>query len=200
MEMKKPTSSLDWNGHIYRYPTSFSITEQETIRETSDTNIYGLSAWCRQYHKHTAYPCTILQRFTIAHYQLSQGIKWNNTPTSYREYESFASSALHFIMVAESLELEICDDYLPEGMLDMCELETWPLNYRNLTLKMSAAAQMVFYAEKSFRTGYTRKSRYNPLVLQKLLAEIVVMLFASIPSVNRQEAVEQASSIMTKRL
>lgn len=184
---------------------------QETVRETSDTNVYGVSSWCKDYHTRTAYPCTSLQRFVIAHYQLSQGIKWNDVcPSKYQEYESFASSALHFLMVGHCFDLDVADavaNYIyrqgVEGdasMFDFKELNTKPIDYKELTVTMSAAAQQVFYAEKTFRQGYSRKSRYKPEILTFLLRDLVVMLMASIPSMERSEAIEQASSIMTKRL
>lgn len=179
---------------------------QETVRETSDTCIFGLALWCRDYHNRTAYPCTPLQRFVIAHYQLSQGIKWNDNPTAYREYESFAASALHFLMVGHCFELDVADlvaDKLLELDSVIFSIKKFPtkaIDYKLLTVTMSAAAQQVFYAEKTFKQGYTRKSRYNPEVLRKLLANLVVMLISSIPTDQREEAIEQASSIMTKRL
>lgn len=172
---------------------------QEKLRETYDTNIFSVSYWCKDYNVRNAFPCTPLQRLVVAIYQLHQAIGWNDNVLGYKEYESFASSVCHFFMVGHCFDLDITDD-LKEGVINFNEFETWPVDYKKLLKLIAEISQQVFYGEQTFNKGYTRKSRFDKLKLQKLLADVVTLLFSSIPSHKRGEALEQATNIMTKRL
>lgn len=201
MKSKQKTTTLP-------NPLVATIAHQQRMRSLTDTNIFEIAEWAKEYHEHTAYPCTKLQRFVVSFYQLSQGFKWNikggELQKPYSEYESFAASILHMFMVGAAFDLCIADDFekpiAPEACIDLMEIPTKPVDWQQFTILMSALAQQVFYGEKTFRQGYSRKSRFKPLVMQKLLAELIVMLTGHIPSHRRSEAIEQASTIMTERL
>lgn len=169
------------------------------MKATSSTCIASLGEWCKEYHNTNNYPVNLLERFAIGIYQISQGEKWNDNKLTYREYESFASAAIHFICCLEYIKFPHW--YLvPIYLKDYVGLDTKPIDYRTLMLEISAAQQQIFYYHKSYIQGYHRASRFNAEKLAKHLHNCVLILLGSIPSYERSKAIEQATSIMMGRL
>lgn len=174
------------------------------IRETSTSSFVELCDWCRDYHKNNIYPVSTERRFIIATYQLAQALGWessyHNAKQLLKDYESFAAGALHFIMVAESFNLSVVN----YEVFDIHDITTWPckdIDYKHYTWLHGVAAQQLIYgARAKDTTRYQRGLRYNPDTLTKALVSLVTMLLCKIPSHQRIEAIEQASSIMTKKL
>lgn len=174
------------------------------IRETNTTNLVELCQWCRDYEKFNVYPCSAERRFIIATYQLAQAIAWqdvyNYSNRACEDYESFAAGALHFIMVAE--KFNIC---LPSFSVDYPnQIIGWPttlISYRNYALNHGRVAQQLIYgARVKDIKRYSRGSRYSEETLGIGIRNLVRMLFQHIPIDKRAEAIEQASSIMTRKL
>lgn len=169
------------------------------LRSLHSVNLCRISEWCLDYHQNTLYPAHTSKRFAIAFYQIYQGIEWQRASRNNDNmYESFASAALHFIMVNESLDLPGIWTHVYWMLDDNERFVTKPIDYEQLTYLLSAAQQQLLYKFNNNNTS--RKSRYSAGKLSKMLTEAIMMLFQAIPSHRRADAIEMATDIMTKRL
>src|SRR6266550_1127295 len=73
-------------------------------------NILELQEWVRFYDINGKYPANILERFAIGIYQIKDGMEWKDT---LNKNESWCAAFIHFLTVAEKLNLPIEDK--PEG-------------------------------------------------------------------------------------
>ena len=156
------------------------------LRAKETINLIELQEWCREY---TRTPRCLTQdpvrRFAIGVYQIYQGMVWKTTDSA---YESFAASAIHFIMVAESLKA-----YVEMHMLDDLR-ECSFYDYRNMLHCLSKSQQMVIYATDA--QGVGRKSRYKPEILSCDIANLISVLFGRIPADKLAEAIYHAMEVM----
>lgn len=174
------------------YITHLSL--QHTLGEVTATDIFDLMYWCKDYERRNKFPATLLNRFAIGFYQIHQGMSWKDGGIN--KYESYAASVLHLMMVAVRLDLPI-EDYVKIGLkeypLYLMENECY-----HLLKNLSAAQQMLFYANKNNKTK--RSSRYSPDKLNQYLSRAIFILISIIPPELRTECFEKASAIMTKEL
>lgn len=172
--------------------TEFSIALP--LGPVDDKCIFGILYWCKDYEKRCKYPATILNRFAIGFYQIHQGMEWKDNGIN--KYESFAASALHFMMVAVRLELPI-EEFLEIRLDTLAQINDnkWP---SVLLQHLSGAQQQLFYANKANKTG--RASRYNKEKLTKRLGISIRTLIAIIPPTIRVDCFYAAARIMTKEL
>lgn len=171
------------------------LTLQPTILgPVYPTNIFDIFWWCKDYEERNKFPATILNRFAIGFYQISQGIAWKDGGRN--KYESYAAAALHFCMVAVRLELPVDDNM-------EIKLKDFPVKFIEhsaveLLYNLSAAQQQLFYASPSNKTQ--RASRYNKDKLARCLGEAIIILIGLIPVEYRSDCFELSSTIMTKGL
>lgn len=184
--------------------TAFSIIDAKgntTLHRPSDEDcIYGLITWVREYERATKFPVDILRRFAIGIYQIHQGIDWSVSrhhsfnDTTNKE-ESYAAAALHFLMVAERLSLNV------DTMIDEIHFKHWPkrsMHECSLSIlrNISKAQQQLFYADKTNKTK--RRDRYNEDALRRALASLIIDLTSLIEPDNRSYAFYLAMEVMTK--
>ncbi len=172
------------------------------LRGPETANFVELCEWCRYYNKNNRYPTEIERRFIIATYQVSQAIKWkrsfNNSGMANPDFESHASAALHYIMVAEHWNISCLVGSLNPDILSW---ETLPINWEAYTEANAEVAQMIIYGLRAKDpTKYFRGSRYNPMIIAEGIKKLVTMLIQSIPSHRRLDSLKQAGDIMSGRL
>ena len=157
------------------------------MRPIETTDLIDLQIWCRDYHRNTKYPSGLERRFAIGFYQIYQGMEWKNSASA---DESWAAAACHFLMVGEHLNLGI-EQHLPRDII------TWSkTSFTDALLHdLSLAQQHIVYATNPSKIK--RKSRYNPEILEKTLANVIGMcLGGRIRPNNRSKAIYDATSIM----
>jgi hypothetical protein len=166
------------------------------LTSISTNSLVELQEWCRDYDRRNLHPCDFFVRFAIGFYQIYQGIEWKD---KYNKNESLAAASVHFIIVAEKLNLNL-EEHLNKNIAN------WDynsdINWKQLFCKLSKAQQHLFYHFKTFKLNpnYQRKTRYNPKVLNKLLAESIGFLIGAIEPDHRDMAIEDATKIMSGRL
>jgi len=153
-----------------------------------------LQVWCLEYHCYNKFPVTTLGRFAIGFYQIHQGLSWKDGGLN--KYESFAASALHFIMVSEALNLPL-EEFLP---IKISDIPIVHIEHAGVALlsHLSSAQQQLWYSGNPNNTK--RNSRYKPAKLAEGLGESVYRLIGLIPKELRQDAFCASSTIMTKEL
>lgn len=176
------------------------------VTATQTTEIVPLMNWARKYHRFNKYPCDALRRFAIGFYQIYQAMDWRGVAegpsgtVGHNRNESLASAGLHFMICMEAASLA-AERKLPR---DLMELQTLPFHATPLLYCTSRAQQMlIYYTQSAGLAGLkktVRASRYNPEQLETDLAAAVKLLFQSIPSHQRAQAIEDASRIMTEKL
>lgn len=176
------------------------------VTTTQATNLVPLLNWARKYHRFNKYPCDALRRFSIGFYQIYQAMEWRSVPEApagvvgHNRNESLASAALHFLICMEAAGLA-AENKLPR---DLMELQTLPFHATPLLYCLSRAQQMlIYYTQSNGLPGLkktVRASRYKSTQLETDLAAAVKLLFQSIPSHQRAQAIEDASRIMTEKL
>ena len=145
-------------------------------------NILELQEWVRFYDRNGQYPANILERFAIGLYQVYQGMEWKDI---INKNESWCAAFLHFLTLAEKLNLpaaENIEDNTGVGFL----------------LYISKAQQDVFYKYNAGKT--MRSSRYDEKRLTKNLSKILSICYSKVPSIERAEGFNLASSIMIGKL
>lgn len=145
--------------------------------------------WCRDLAKNGPHPVEPLKRFAIAHYQIAQGIEWDETIVP--DYEAYAAAAIHFTVTAELYDIGL-EEYLPEKIKDFPA--TAEIDWKRLCYVLSKAQQMVVYASHPKRIK--RGSRFNPDLLKSLLSEAVFIMIGNIPRSQRSHWIETATDIM----
>lgn len=136
-----------------------------------------------------------LHRFAVGIYQIGQGMSWTNSDVT-RE-ESMASACIHFIGALNLMGCPI-ENYVPRD-LDHIPYEGKNIDYRRLMYCISVAQQQVFYHWCGKSTSRS-KSRYNAKTLATNVAEVIMILLESIHKEDREEAIFNATEIMTGAL
>lgn len=159
---------------------------------TATTDVNTLCEWARVYSTYGQYAQEPHIRYYIGFYQISQGIRWENTDS---EYESWASACVHMIGATEMLCPDVMgvEEHLPK---DLTDLERAPISWRLLMLYVSRGMQMVHYGATCFNTIQRRK-RFQQHALVADVASAVRMLMSAIPKEKRAEAIEHGTKIMT---
>lgn len=171
---------------------------QRITRPLSSTETAVVADWCREYQKKNPWPADFSKRFAIGVYQIYQGLVWDQQPPNIAE--SMMAGALHFIMVMEELEL-FWFDLLPT---DLKLINTRDLEYRDMLIKLSRAQQHILYAAQmkgkqgTVKTG--RSTRYDAGLLCRDLSWLVRALVGKVPSHLREQGIEDATIIMTKKV
>lgn len=167
------------------------------------TGVIEWQAWCRDYERNTLYPVGGAHvRYSIGIYQIYQAIGWKDADISCgvdskAEYESLASAATHFLMAAEAYRAPT-ELYLDHGLF---ELPYETLDCRALLYHISAAQQMIFYGYVSSVNDAKRsRSRFDSNKLAEHIAKAIRILVLAIPVVDRMDAFEDSTKIMTGRL
>lgn len=159
------------------------------IRAIETTNLFELLEWCQEYkNSKRCTTCDPMRRFAIGVYQIYQGIEWRDSASG---NESFAASFLHFLMVADILNLSV----------ETCmknELSTKVFSiyspYQNLLYYISKAQQMLIYYSDSYGVG--RKSRYDKDDLTNSVS-ILLLILSGLIDDNKGEAFYNAMMVMT---
>ena len=134
------------------------------VRPIKTNNYETLRAWCREYQRFSGImPQGLGNRFLVGMYQRHQALLWPvGNPA---RAQSFCSGAMHFIMCAEVLDIDLD---LPGDIRDIPKESLAPERYANL---IDASAQQIIYAVHS--RGSNRKSRYDPQKIRRYLTELV---------------------------
>lgn len=170
---------------------------KELTRSLRSTNVLECLNWCRVYNQFDLYPVDEIKRFAIGIYQIFQGLDWENIKDQDNRNESFASACIHFMLCSERLNLSI-EAFITS---DFELLHTYLIDYRNLLYHISRAQQMLFYGVRAKQQRTERhKARYKEIQLTKDMVEIVSILMGSIVSAQRQQAIEDATTIMVGKL
>ncbi len=160
------------------------------MRGINTTKTIDLLAWSRAYHRHTVFPVSDFQRFSIAVYQVYQGMKWPQGCPS--KHESFAAVALHSMMVAEAHEVDVWE-HLPKDLLDVPQDFSW----KTLLLCLTGAQQMVFY---KMNQRSARSKRYKPNILAGLLADMIKHAVMMVPKGRLEDSLFDAMEVMCGEL
>lgn len=176
------------------------LTIAKGIRPLHTTRTHDIEQWCRDYERNNKYPADIMTRFNIATYQIHQGVKWKDMGLN--KYESYGAAFLHYMMLCVRMDLKF--DRLPTWE-PYCDITLWPKSYYEkeapkLLEHISEATQQIFYGQKVYDKGYTRKSRYSPERLGRSMSKILEQVMSLIPVEHRQTSLYQASLIMTGNL
>jgi hypothetical protein len=156
-------------------------------------SIYDVIYWCRDYNRRNKYPATVDRRFAIGFYQIHQGISWKDHGVN--KYESFAAAILHLVMTSEAVGHEGFEVKITEVKLSEFPDKSIREEALNLLAALSCAQQQICYGSVSNKVT-TRKSRYNPSLLQKKLGESVRILLCCIPTELRKHCLLEASNIL----
>lgn len=172
---------------------------QRITRPLSSTETAVVADWCREYQKKNPWPADFSKRFAIGLYQIYQGLVWDRSQPP-NIAESMMAGAIHFLMVMEELDL-FWFDLLPK---DLKLIETRDIECRDMLIRISRAQQHILYATQmkgkqgTVKTG--RSTRYDADLLCRDLSWLVRALVAKVPSHLREQGIEDATRIMTKRL
>lgn len=173
------------------------------IKGTNATATLDLINWCKDYQFFGIHPLTTRDRFACGVYQIHQGMAWvDGVPPEFKQYESYAAAALHFMMTAESLKECVAESafWNSPDVRGFSFRYAGP-DYRAMLYKISEAQQQVFYGSfVSNKPGYDRVKRFSPKRLRDVLASLAIEMFAVIPPTQRSAAIEQATELMTKKL
>lgn len=167
---------------------------QPALRSICTTDLVEILNWCREYNQFNRYPVSPRGRFSIAFYQIYQGMHWEQQgPVNANANEGFASACVHLLLTAEQLNL------YPEVVAgNLLSIETKLIDYRSLLFHLSRAQQMIWYAAGV--NNVKRKSRYNPRQLLFDITDSIKELMGCIPTYLRSTAIEHATDIMTGKL
>ncbi|HEX9232697.1 MAG TPA: hypothetical protein VF849_01475 [Blattabacteriaceae bacterium] len=152
-------------------------------------NILELQEWVRFYDINGKYPANILERFAIGIYQIKDGMEWKDT---LNKNESWCAAFIHFLTVAEKLNLPI------EDKISLSLPAFGAILNENLLLNLSRAQQDIFYKYNSGKTQ--RSSRYNSERLTINLSKVLSICYCKVPKEERPEGFYNASSIMIGKL
>lgn len=178
--------------------TDFSLNQRIT-RPLKSTETAVIADWCREYQKKNPWPADFSKRFAIGLYQIYQGLVWDKSQPP-NVAESMMAGALHFIMVMEELELY----WFALIPVDLLLIETHDIECRDMLIRISRAQQHILYAAQmkgkkgTVKTG--RSTRYDEALLCKDLSWLTRALIAKVPTYMREQGIEDATNIMTKRI
>lgn len=163
------------------------------MRAIHTTDFFEIWQWCWEYmhsgHHTTNEP---VRRFTIGFYQIAQGIDWEDSDSA---HESWSAAALHFMMAARLMDLDLtfhCNEP------DISLWDTHPTSYKYLLRDLSLAARMVVYFTNP--GSIKRKSRYDPDLTSQKMYNLVKFCFDRPPKQKRQNAIIVAMEIMCGEL
>ena len=163
-----------------------------------------LQEWCREYERGTVYPVGGAHiRFGVGIYQLHQAMGWmgefSKTGVDTRaQNESLASAATHFITAAEDWDAPI-ELYVDKDVLS--NPARVQIDWVKILYNISAAQQMFFYGYVMTQNNSERAARrFNREKMAKCVGEVVEMLFLGMPQVDRRNAIEEATRIMSGRI
>lgn len=169
-----------------------------TIKPIKSSELIPLVNWARDYHRHNRYPCDAMRRFAIGFYQIFQAISWRDNAQN--RAESLASASIHFLICMEASSV-FAERRLPRNLI---YIETVPMNCERVLFHASRAQQMLVYGAQWHGTSglvkTIRSSRYKAGQLEEDLSACVSCLIGAIPSHQREQAIEDATRIMTERL
>ena len=161
------------------------------MRPIDNLNVADLFEWCREYHKYGNYSVTLLQRFLIAQYQITQGLTWKESKSA---EESFAAACIHLICLGEELNLSVWS-YLSS---DLGIQKSTAFSEKNILICLGDCAQMlVYYLSSNTERG---KVRYKKVKIEIAISSIIKMLLSQIPRESRKEAFLETTTIMTEKL
>lgn len=167
--------------------------------ETND--FLTLCEWCKWYHKHSGVLTQPLpQRFLIGQYQVFQARQWGkDCPAAWQGY---AAAAMHFIMVAETMELGVEDGlglHFDRESYDLCLNTNYvrPTSWGTVLDNLCGCAQMIIYYDAHSSTS-NRKSRYSAKRTEDHLTELVRAMLALIPGKKRAKAFYDEMLILTR--
>lgn len=149
-----------------------------------------LRAWCREYQRFSGSMLhDSARRFLIGMYQRHQARMWPRGNPA--RAQSFASGAMHFIMVAE--ELDIC----LAGPRDIRHISIDERidggHYANI---IDETAQQLIYAAHS--RGSNRESRYTPLKCAVLLSKLARAFLAEVRPDDRAQRIHDEMCIIAR--
>jgi hypothetical protein len=165
------------------------------LRSIETTKLPEILEYCRQLEAFQVSigipPADRLERFCIGFYQLSGTIGWKSTPC---EDESWASAAIHFLVIMEDLGMS-AENWIPRNLQELPRLHA---NWETLIFRASRATQMLFYARQAGKT--IRSARYNKQQLESDLGMLVSSCFCAIATDRRAKAIYDATEILSKRV
>lgn len=166
---------------------------QKILYPCEENNLIGIQNWCKEYNRFNKFPTTPINRFLIGVYQIHQGMDWKDNGLN--KYESYCASFLHFVMLAEMLELDIAEPELPITF----NLNKIPKLYFESFVKsilkcISICAKQLIYSSNTNKTK--RKSRYDKEKLRHNLMLLSWFMIGIVPCEYRMEGIYVASEIM----
>jgi hypothetical protein len=167
--------------------------------ETND--FVTLCEWCKWYHKYSGVLTQPLpQRFLIGQYQIFQARQWGkDCPAAWQGY---AAAAMHFIMVAETMELAIDEEmclYFDRETHDL-RLDTngvQQVSWGTVLDNLCGCAQMLIYYD-AHSVKSNRKTRYSAPKTQAFLGTLARAMLALIPRKKRAKAFYDEMLILTR--
>jgi hypothetical protein len=166
------------------------------LRSIEPDSVMEIMEYCRQLEAFQVSigipPADRLERFCIGLYQVEGAINWQRTNC---EYESYASAAIHFIVVMESL------GFYTELVVPLQEISSLPrllIDWKAFSMHASRAIRNLFYARQAGAT--IRSKRYDKTVLAGDLAYLVSHCISAIPTELRKQAFYDATEILSKRV
>lgn len=166
----------------------------DPIRPIRTVDLLELKEWCREYQVRGTMPQPPNIRFGIGLYQIGQGDKWDITSHGLTDAgrQSYMSCAMHMLMLAS------CFGVSPETQFSSMRLDEIVgvrLSDKDLLYSLCKVQQHVIYHHHGL--GSTRKSRFNPAVIEKHLSRIISDMFARVPPEVRSELVFNESCVIT---
>lgn len=151
----------------------------------------SLEQWCIQYHNGPIVPQPKHIRFSIAIYQISQGMSWNiGNPV---RWQSFCSAAMHFIMCSNAYGLQLSQGF----PADICDISSDFRGWEYMLFHIGKCQQQIMY-EMSKTT--TRASRYSETKFHVDIHRLVEACFSLCPNEYRPIGCWDEMLIMTKDL
>jgi hypothetical protein len=163
-------------------------------------DVYALESWANEYAKYGPYVQPPEIKWSIAIYQVSQGISWEGTDS---EYESYAAAAIHMIgSCAMRNDIRGIQEFDTTGIAELEHFSKWEANkkWKRIMYLCGRGQQLLHYASKYTSSKAGRKTRWNPGVMALVRDELVRMMFGLIPPDKRLKAIHDAIDVMTGRL
>jgi len=169
------------------------------IRGIETESFIDIICWMREYCRLFPIKHSFDKRFAIGVYQIHQ-IMGYGIEIGRIEYEPLAAACLHFIGVAEMLDLDLETFFSNTDIraIKKTHRGTDDISYSGwdyVLYNVSKAQQMIFYRSLIYK-GIKRKKRYSKTLLVICLANLIMFFMDRIPVDKRKQAFYLAMETM----
>ena len=179
-------------------------------RRTSETEIFPLLEWAKDYERDNNFPRTPFERFAVGFYQTSQAerhlrefLKHGNESALTQAWEAWAACSLHLMMVSEQISTVDEDGGIWGCHVNLDREFKKCLDKGELLFRWGRAQQIVLYwwvVNKNKEKKYDRKSRINIVQLSEDLWFLIHHYRACVPKDSLSKSIYQATDIMCGKL